>query len=143
MLAITALLGAGVSGALYTLPRMSSGSAPRAPEKVQAATPAPPSSFTLSKAIEVTGFRIGADKPEVHYLVVNHTTAGLGDMTVYVTLWASGTKPGQPPLCRFSFRTGGLGPLAAKEMTTSLDKLSRPGGVPDWQDLRAQIEVGQ
>jgi hypothetical protein len=62
-------------------------------------------------------------------------------MTVYVTLRAAAAKPGQPPLCRFSFKAPGLGPYESKEMTSPIEKLARSISVPDWQDLRADVQV--
>jgi len=100
----------------------------------------------LSKSIEVTGFRIVMDpsrKAEVQYLVVNHSPARFSDATVYVTLHASGARAGQPPLCRFSFAAPNLGPFEAKEMISAIEKISRPVKMPEWQALRAEIEIGQ
>ena len=62
-------------------------------------------------------------------------------MTVYVTLHASGAKPGQPPLFRFSFRAPSLKAFEVKEMTASIEKFTRSVTVPDWQDLRAEVQV--
>lgn len=100
----------------------------------------------LSKSIEVTGFRIVIDpsrKAEVQYLVVNHSPARLSDATVYVTLHAANARPGQPPLCRFSFAAPSLGPFEAKEMISAIEKTNRPVNLPDWQALRADVEIGQ
>jgi hypothetical protein len=113
------------------------------------ATPAPAEvtpSHSLADFIEVTGFRIVVDinkKSEIHYLVVNHSAAELSDMTIYVTLRAGNAKPGQPPLSRFSFRAAGLGPFESKEMTSPIEKVSRSMVLPEWQDLRADVQIGQ
>src|SRR5712691_12884861 len=100
----------------------------------------------LSRSIEVTGFRIVTDpskKPEIHYLVVNHTPVRVSNMTVYVTLRTADDKPGQPPLSRFSFAAPNLGPFQSKEMISSIEKMNRPLALPEWQDLRADLEIGQ
>ncbi len=148
------LLGAGGFAVFTLLPRMLAGgnSAPPlpaaanpTPQEVEASTVSPVASYPLSKSVEVAGIRFSGDagkKPEVHYVVVNHSGAGLDDMTVYVTLRASGAKPGQPPLSRFSFRTASLGPFESREMTSPIEKLPRTGALPEWQDLRADIELG-
>jgi hypothetical protein len=105
-----------------------------------------PSAYPLAKFVEVTGFRFVVDlnrRSEVHYLVVNHSGATLNGVNVFVTLRTSGSKPGQPPLCRFSFRAPDMEPFESKEMTSSIDKLTRSVAVPDWQDLRADVEIGQ
>ena len=111
---------------------------------VSVSTPAV--SNSLSKAIEVTGFRIVVDpakKSEIQYLVVNHTPARVSNMTVYVTLRTADDKAGQPPLSRFSFAAPNLGPFQSKEMVSFIEKMNRPVSLPEWQDLRADIEIGQ
>jgi hypothetical protein len=100
----------------------------------------------LSKSIEITGFRIVADptrKSEVQYLVVNHSPLRFSDATVYVTLHAADARLGQPPLYRFSFAAPNLGPFESKEMVSAVEKTTRTGNLPEWQDLRAEIEIGR
>ena len=140
------LLGAAVL--LYFQPiQRSSAETKAAPVTPAAAVEAPvETSHSLADFIEVTGFRILVDfnkKSEIHYLVVNHSSAGLADMTVYVTLRTAAAKPGQAPLCRFSFRAPGLAPFESKEMTSPIEKLSRSMVLPDWRDVRADVQVGQ
>jgi hypothetical protein len=118
------------------------------PELKSAPVPSvsPAASYSLNKAIEVTGFRFVSDKkPEVRYLVVNHSAAELGAVTVYVTLRNSAAKQGQPPLYRFSFRAPALGPFESKEMSAAVDKQTDkpPHSAGDWQSLHADIELGQ
>jgi hypothetical protein len=74
---------------------------------------------------------------------VNHSPARFSDATVYVTLHAAGARAGQPPLCRFSFAAPNLGPFEAKEMISAIEKTNRPVNLPDWQALRAEIEIGK
>jgi len=155
------LLGIGVTAVFTLMPRVtasdpapsapatstaptSAASKPVVPKPAESAPAAAP--YALAKAVEVTGIRFSTDaskKPEVHYIVVNHSSTGLEDATVYVTLRVSGAKPGQPPLSKFSFHAPKLGPLEAKEMTSPIDKLPHPGSVPEWQELRADVELGQ
>ncbi len=108
-------------------------------------TPATPTN-SLTKQIEVTGFRFVATpnkKPEIHYLVVNHSQLALNDVTVYVTLHANAAKPGQPPLSRFSFRAPNVGPNESKEMSSTIEKISQPITLPEWQDMRVEVSLGQ
>jgi hypothetical protein len=101
-------------------------------------------SHPLAQFIEVTGFRIVVDfnkKSEIHYLVVNHSSADLSDVTVYVTLRSANPKPGQPPLCRFNFRAPSLGPFESKELTSTIEKLNRSVTLPEWQDLRSDVQI--
>jgi hypothetical protein len=58
-----------------------------------------------------------------------------------VTLHASNSKPGQPPLSRFSFRSPTLAAFEAKEMASPIERVIGPLDLPDWQDLQADVEV--
>ena len=147
-LIIGTLLGAGFTSVISIV-------RPAAEDKHAAAaemeTPAPPattsaSASPLAKAIEVTGFRIQMDpgkKSEIQYLVVNHTPARFDGVTVYVTLYAADGKAGQPPLCKFQFTAPNLAPYQSKDMASAIEQVARPVTLPDWQDLRASVEIGQ
>jgi hypothetical protein len=145
-LVMTLLLAAGVGVVFYLLPasHTTADAKTTAPEPVTAL--AVEASHPLAQSIEVTGFRFVMDpnkKSEIHYLVVNHSAAELSDMNVFVTVRMANAKAGQPPLCRFSFRSTGLAPFESKEMTSSIEKLPRPVTLPDWHDLRAEVQIAQ
>jgi len=155
-LVMLALLVIGVGVVFYFLPVAHSSAENQAPaveghgNASQPASPPPvpaqPAVHPLAQFVEVTGFRIVVDfnkKSEIHYLVVNHSGSDLSDVTVYVTLRTANAKPGQPPLCRFSFRAPSLGPFESKEMTSSIEKLSRSITLPEWQDLRPEVQIAQ
>ena len=102
--------------------------------------------YPLSKTIEVTGFRFVVDlngKSEIHYLVVNHSSAQFGAVTVFVTIRDLGAKPGQPPVARFSFRAPDMGPYTSREMMSPIERISRPVALPEWQDLHADVEIAE
>jgi hypothetical protein len=80
-------------------------------------------------------------KPQIHYLVVNHSSAPLASMTVYVTLRATTANPGQAPIARLNFRSPALAAFEAKEMFSSIERAVAPVELPDWQDLHADVEV--
>lgn len=153
LLVMVLLLGAGIALISYVLPSShttadAKSTAPATEVEPVAATAASASALShpLASFVEVTGIRFILDlnkKSEVHYLVVNHSATDLMDMTVYVTVKAANAKPGQPPLCRFSFPLTGLGPFESKEMVSSIEKISRPVELPDWQDLRAEVTISQ
>jgi hypothetical protein len=114
----------------------------------EAAAPAPlartTSAAPASSPIEVTGFRIQTDpnkKPEIQYLVVNHSASRLTGVNVNVTLYAADAKAGQPALCSFQFAAPNLGPFQSKDMISAIDPETRPVSVPEWQDLRASVEI--
>ncbi len=140
------LLTAGV--ATYSmLPGSSTSATPRpTPEPA----PDPPvsaqstrSTNSLARFVEVTGVRFMEvnKKPQIHYLVVNHSNAPLNSMTVYVTLRASNAKPGQTPIARLTFRSPALAAFEVKEMFSSIEHAVGPLDLPDWQDLHADVEV--
>jgi hypothetical protein len=141
------LLTAGL--ATYSmLPSASSSSAPPRPSPEPA--PEPPVSArtvrptnSLARFVEVTGVRFMEvnKKPQIHYLVVNHSSAPLNSMTVYVTLRASNAKPGQAPIAKMTFRSPALAAFEAKEMFNSIEHAPAQVDLPDWQDLRADVEV--
>lgn len=139
------LLTAALALVFYLYPRAVADAKP-APMPAEAATANAPtgSSSPLSKFIEVTGFRIVVDsnkKSEVQYLVVNHSAADVSNVNVFITL--HGVKPGQPPVCRFSFKVPSLGPFESKEMSSPIEKVPPTFSLPPWQDLRADVQISQ
>jgi len=50
-------------------------------------------------------------------------------------------KPGQAPLARFTFRSPDLAAFEAKEMASPIERVSGSFNPPDWQDLRAEVDV--
>jgi hypothetical protein len=133
------LLVSGLTVLFYLLPHSTADAKPAAPV---AQTP----SHSLTSNVEVTGFRIVVDfnkKSEIHYIVVNHSAANLSDVNIFVTLRSANTISGQPPIGRFSFKSPDLAPFEAKEMISSIEKLSRSTTLPDWRDLRAEIQIAQ
>jgi hypothetical protein len=138
-------IGVGIVAFLVPASHTTADAKTAAPEPA-VVTPTIESSHPLAQFIEVTGFRFVMDlnkKSEIHYLVVNHSGAELSDMTVYVTVHAANSKAGQAPLCRFSFRSTGLGPYESKEMISPIEKLARPVTLPDWHDLHADVQIAQ
>jgi hypothetical protein len=140
------LLTAGVATAFRVIPGTSTSvpvRQPSEPAPAPVSVSRPDRSHSLARFVEVTGIRFVEvnKKPQIHYLVVNHSSGPLGSVTVYVTLHASNSKPGQPPLSRFSFRSPTLAPFEAKEMASPIERVVGPLDLPDWQDLLADVEV--
>jgi hypothetical protein len=136
------------SVATYSMMPGSSTSAPPRPAAEPA--PEPPVSAqstgprnSLARLVEVTGVRFMEvnKKPQIHYLVVNHSSAPLASMTVYVTLRATTAKLSQPPIAKLTFRSPALAAFEAKEMFSSIEQATAPLDLPDWQDLRADVDV--
>jgi hypothetical protein len=148
-LVMIVLLAAGLAVVYFLLlPRTVADAKPAPTQAVAATAPAPTGGNSpLAKFIEVTGFRIVTSssdankKSEVQYLVVNHSDADISDANVFITL--RGAKPGLAPLCRFSFKIPALGPFEAKEMSSPIEKSPRSLSLPDWQDVRAEVQISQ
>jgi hypothetical protein len=140
------LLAAALAVLFYPQLHITASANPKpAPTPAVAATvPAPTGPVSpLGKLIEVTGFRIVVDadkKSEVQYLVVNHSDADISDVNIFITLRS--VKTGQPPVCRFSFKVPSLAPFESKEMSSPIEK-TRTVSLPDWQDLRADVQISQ
>jgi len=83
------------------------------------------------------------NKPEIQYIVVSHSSSRLSGLTVYVTLHDASALPGQPPLCQFSFLTPDLEAYEAKQMSNVIEGVRKPVVLPDWQNLRVAVQVGQ
>lgn len=147
VLILGSIMVAGFNSVFSIVPR-SGAEAKAASASARAAAPVPASgtSSSLSKAIEVTGIRVQvnpAQKSEIQFLVVNHTPERFSGVTVFVTLHAANAAPGQPPLGKFQFAAPNLGPYQSKEMSSAIERINRPLDLPDWQDLRADVEIGQ
>lgn len=139
------LLAGSLGLAFYLMPGMLAGSPP-APVKTEVKEEPRPASHPLAKYVEVTGFRFVTERDRsasIHYLVVNHSPALLSGVTVFVTLRTKDAQPGQPPMSTFSFPMPDLGPYESKEMISSIEKVTRPGLLPDWRDLNVQVDIAQ
>ena len=142
-LIIGTLLGAGFTSVM-SIVRPAGDSKQPVVAEAGAPTVAPSRETPAPSPLEVTGFRIQMDpakKSEIQYLVVNHTPSRFTGVNVSVTLYAADAKAGQPPLCRFQFAAPNLGPFQSKDMTSAIETMARPANVPDWQDLRASVEI--
>jgi hypothetical protein len=141
------LLAAGLGIVFYLLPHTVADAKPAPTPAVAATAPAPTGGTSpIAKLIEVTGFRIVTSsdpnkKSEVQYIVVNHSDADISDANVFITLRSA--KPGQPPICRFSFKVPSLSAFESKEMSSPIEKAARAISLPDWQDFRADVQISQ
>jgi len=143
-LIIGTLLGAGFTSVM-SLVRSADGKQPSVTEAAAPVVPSVPAS-PVAQPLEVTGFRIQMDpgkKSAIEYLVVNHSASRVTGVTVNVMLYATDAKAGQPPLCKFQFAAPDLGPFQSKDMTSAIDPVTRPVALPDWQNLRAAVDIAQ
>ena len=137
------LVAACLSFAFYAVPGLASPSPKVAPAPVVETAEAPLSGSAL---VEVTGIRIvagSAKGPEIRYLVVNHTEAPLDGTTVNVTLRSIRAAAGAAPISRFTFTVPGLGAYESREMVSPIQNMVLPGELPDWRELRADVQIEQ
>jgi hypothetical protein len=116
--------------------------APAPLENVPAASKAKGS--TLQKYVEVVGMRLTEDskkRPEVRFLVVNHSGAEIADLAANVNLWARTAKSDEEAVGTFSFKLPSLGAYESKEMSGLLNTKLRVYELPDWQNLVAEIQI--
>ncbi|MDQ6760857.1 MAG: hypothetical protein M3Z32_13475 [Acidobacteriota bacterium] len=108
------------------------------------ASPGPPSKNPAARYVELVGFRVkekGPGKLEIHFGVVNHSEADLGDLVLDVDLRTSNAKPGDPPLCSFPAKVGSVGPEELKQVTVVVPTKLRVYELPDWQFLKADFQI--
>jgi len=99
---------------------------------------------TLQKYVEVAGVRLTEDpakKPQVHFLVVNHSGAEIADLAANVNLWARTAKSDEEAVGTFSFKLASLGAYESKDMTALLNTKLRVYELPDWQNLTAEVQI--
>jgi hypothetical protein len=105
---------------------------------------ATPSTDVLLKVLEVGGLRLLegiSKKPEVMFIVINHSQAALTDLRGTVTLRPSTSKPGSEAVGVFAFEHVSLGPFESRELRAPLKTSLRPYELPDWQFLRADLSI--
>ena len=112
---------------------------PAAPASTQPAYGAWPS---IDKFVEVTGLRLTTDQQpysEAVFTVVNHSASNAGPTSIHITVPPA--KPGDAPLCDFTANAPALGPWEAREMRVPLTIQLHASDLPDWHDLRPQVQV--
>jgi hypothetical protein len=98
----------------------------------------------LAKYLELSGYRIaeqGAGKLRVKFVVVNHSEADMGELTLKVRLVTTGAKPEDPPVTEFEAKVPSLGPQEVKDVTATAATKLRIYELPDWQFIRAEVEI--
>jgi hypothetical protein len=98
----------------------------------------------FARFVEVTGLRVSADlnrKSQMQYLVVNHSSARLSDVVLKIAVRSTADSSGAPPLFSLSVVVPSLAPYQSKEIKTDLDAGLRSTAIPDWENLRADVQV--
>jgi hypothetical protein len=98
----------------------------------------------LQKYVEVVGVRLTENskkKPEVRFVVVNHSGAEISDLAANVNLWARTAKSDEEAIGTFSFKLPTLGPYESKDVSGSLNTKLRVYELPDWQNLTSEVQI--
>jgi len=147
---VFAILFVGLGAGAYFGIRYFSGSSqastssPVTLENAPAAAPSKGKANTLQKYVEVVGMRLTEDakkRPEVRFVVVNHSGAEIADLAATVNLWARTAKSDEEAVGTFSFKVSSLGAYESKELSGLLNTKLRVYELPDWQNLVAEIQI--
>ena len=97
----------------------------------------------FARYVEAAGIRVIEEgrKPQVRILIVNHSAADLAGLSGNVTLRSSAAKADAPPVAEFPFSIASLGAYESKEVTAPLKTSLRAYEMPDWQFLKADVEL--
>jgi len=141
---VTLLVAVGLTalggGAYYFLAASKRTANPAAPPPGTTEPTAATAGNRLARFIEATGFRITEDERKrmnVRFLLVNHSPADIGDLAGKVYLKTTEGKP----IADFDFKTTRLGPYESIEFTVVVSTTLRAYEVPDWQFLKADLEI--
>lgn len=110
-----------------------------------AATPAGNSPVKVSpfqKYIEVSGVRFLEDakkKPQVKFVVTNHSAAEITGLSANVTVFAR-TQKSEEQAGNFTFTTT-LGPWETKDLSAPLATKLAMIELPDWQNTRTDVQI--
>jgi len=121
-----------------------SGGPPAALSKAPSSAGASAKASALQKYVEVVGLRLTEEankKPQVRFVVVNHSGAEIADLAGNVNLWARTAKSDEEAVGTFTFKIASLGPYETKEMSGALNTKLRVYELPDWQNLVPEVQI--
>lgn len=137
-----------IGGGLFLLYRYLSSkhtSAPAAQTTAPLEAPQQPaSSHPFAKYVEVTGVRLleGAGKKLMaRFVVVNHAPAELTGFRLRITLEAANAAPGDAVIAVVEAAPGPIPAHGIKDMEAPLVTPLRVYELPDWQFVRARVEI--
>ncbi len=102
------------------------------------ATPSP-----YQKYIEISGIRFlenAKKKPEVHFVVTNHSGAAIDGLSGNVTIWARTQKSEEEAAGTFQFTTS-IGGWESKDLSAPLTTKYEMIELPDWQNTTADVQI--
>jgi len=98
----------------------------------------------IARHIEITGLRLTEDsrqRASIQFVVVNHSAAEIGDLAANVNLIAVTVNREKEPVGTFSFKVASLGPYESRDLKAPLSTRLRVYELPDWQFLRADLQI--
>jgi hypothetical protein len=149
LLVAVGLLAIG-AGAYYFLPSVRANREAGLPAAPQMETPAAskggaetPAATRIAKHIEVTGLRIVEEnkRPVIKYVVVNHSNAEFAGLKGNLILHASNAAPGSQPIATVPVDIASMGGYEVKDIASPLKTSLRAYELPDWQYLKADLQL--
>jgi len=148
MNSITIYLASNIIGGFFLAYRLLGGKSEIAtgPVKTDSTSAAPQGAGAnpYARYIEVAGIRIIEDEKQqikATFVVVNHSAADMPSQDLQITLRSSTAKPEDDPVAVVAIKTGPLAANASKDLSVPLKTTLRAYELPDWQFLRASVEV--
>jgi hypothetical protein len=95
------------------------------------------------KYIEISGVRFLEDpkkKPEVKFVIINHSGADISGLTGNVTIWGRTRRSEEEAAGSFQFTTS-IGPWESKDMTVPLATKLKMIELPDWQNTSTDVQI--
>jgi len=95
----------------------------------------------MAQYVEATGFRVTEEangRLQVRFLLVNHSAADFGDVAGTVHLRSAS---GDTTYTSVDFRATGLGAYESIEFSVVRSSNIRAYEVPDWRNLRGDLEI--
>lgn len=94
----------------------------------------------LAKHLEITGLRLTEDerqRTQIQFVIVNHSAADLPPLNMQISLKDASGKL----IYEFPYAVPSLGPYESKDFTTPLKTQLKAYELPDWQFLRASLQI--
>ena len=97
------------------------------------------------KYIEISGVRFAEDpkhkdKTVVHFVVTNHSDAGIDGLGGNVTVWGGTRRSEEDAQGTFTFKTD-MKPMESKELTEALNTKLKIYELPDWQNVTTDVQI--
>jgi hypothetical protein len=136
-----------VAGVYWLVGALKGGSTAPAKQLATVESPAAKPGATTSpfqKYVEVSGVRFLEDakkKPQVRFVLTNHSGAEMTGLSGNVTIWARTQKSEEESAGTFTFTNVSLGPWESKDLTAPLTTKLAMIELPDWQNTTTDVQI--